>query len=81
MARNFSTGQAAFKLSQQHADVYKQQSNQICQSPTFTGDFGLDWASGSDVQIHAELYNHVHLHRRYLIAQQPQEQKSWPHFS
>lgn len=69
--------QLPFKVSQQHADAHKQQSNQICQSPTFTGDFGLDWALGSDLQIHTELYNYVHLHRRYLIAQQPQEEKSW----
>lgn len=69
--------QLPFKLSQQHAHVHKQQSCRICQSPTFTGDFGLDWALGLDVQIHAELCSHIHLHRRYLIAQQPQEQKSW----
>lgn len=68
--------QLPFKLSQQHGDVHKQQSNQICQSPTFTEDFGLDWALGSDLQIHAKLYNHVHLHR-CVIAQQPQEQKFW----
>lgn len=67
--------QLPFKIPQQHADVHKEQNNQICQSSTSTGRCILDLASGSGMQINAELYNHIHLHKRYLIANEPQEQK------
>lgn len=78
MARNFSTGQAATFRTIPAACRCPQKPKQWNLSKL---NFYRGMWSRFSLRIRSAnqrwLYNHVHVHKRYLIAQQPQEQSPW----